>query len=367
MPREVFPCLPPFERWHAWTPIAIWRRMKTKCLKLAIRILVTSGLLVWVLSQVDHQELWQAVRAARPLDLVVLWVTSLAFFALRSFKLRLILKRQALDVPTLLLFKVSTVNSLYSFVLPGFMSTGIKWYILKKATRKGTNIFNGMLYNQLSEIITMSVCALFTLIVTNPTPILLPETKHLWMLPTTCSILLVVLIALPLFLLSRRTNRSIAAILDHVLRWLPERMRDKGLQALREAATFQSAGWPFHILMGLLTVVTQVGATVVVYVLAARAAHFSIPLIVYVWLTSVIYILGRIPVTFANLGVREIALVNILAIYGVERSSALLMSMIIFSSMVVKAALGAVFLIHWSLTGRNAERGAQSQPDRATR
>jgi len=340
--------------------------MKTKFVKLAIRILVTSGLLAWVLSQVDRQELGQAIRAARPLDLAVLWATSLAFFILRSFKLRLILKQQALDVPTLLLFKVSAINSLYSFVLPGFMSTGVKWYILKKATNKGTGVFNGMLYNQLSEVITMSACALLTLIVANPTPILWPETKHLWMLPTACSILLVAVLALPLLLLSRRTNRFIVAILEHMLRWLPARMRDKGLQALREAAAFQSVGWPFHIWMGLLTIVTHVGAAVVVYVLAARAAHFSVPPIVYVWLTSLIYILGRIPVTFANLGVREMALVNILAVYGVEKSSALLMSMIIFSSMVVKAVLGAGFLIHWSLTGKNPERGAPSQADRTT-
>jgi len=324
--------------------------MDKKYFKLAIRILVTFGLLAWVFSYVDYQQLCQTVRAARIEYLVILWGTSLAFFALRSFKMRLILKQQALDIGTFMLFKISAVTSLYSFVLPGFMSSGIKWYILKKATGKGTNIFNGMLYNQLSELIVMSACALLVLIITNPTPLLFSGTRHLWLLPVVCSIILVPLIAVTIFLLNSRTSGFILNVLDYMMKLLPNKMQRKGRQALREVVMLQDAGWRFHVLMGLLTFTTQVVGTIIVYIFAAKAANISIPLTVYIWLTSIVFILGRIPITIANLGVREMTLVGILAAYGVGKSSALLMSMIVFSSVVLRAIIGAGFMIHWSLT-----------------
>jgi hypothetical protein len=54
----------------------------------------------------------------------------------------------------------------------------------------------------------------------------------------------------------------------------------------------------------------------------------------------------------ANLGVREATLVGFLAVYGVEKSAAMLMSMILFSTMVFMAIIGAAYQLYWSLTKR---------------
>ena len=54
----------------------------------------------------------------------------------------------------------------------------------------------------------------------------------------------------------------------------------------------------------------------------------------------------------ANLGVREVTLVGILGIYGVEKSEAFLMSMIIFSSLVFMAVIGAIYQISWALSSK---------------
>jgi len=329
--------------------IATYLIMGTKYFKLTIRILVTFVLLALVFRHVDLQQLWQAVRTARSEYLVMAWAASFAFFVLRSYRLRLILKQQSLDVGTFTIFKISAATALYSLVLPGLMSTGVKWYILKKATGKGTNIFNSMLYNQLSELIVMSACALLVLIITNPTYLLFPDTKHLWLLPTICSIILVLIIAVTLFLLSPRTSGYVLKILSYMLKPLPNKMQNKARQAMNEATTFQSTGWQFHAIMVLLNIITQVVGSIVVYIFAAKAANFSISLTVHIWLTSLVFILGRIPITIANLGIREWTLVGILAAYGVEESSALLMSMILFSNIIIKAIIGAGFMIQWSL------------------
>ncbi|MEK7995478.1 MAG: hypothetical protein AAB403_16885, partial [Planctomycetota bacterium] len=68
------------------------------------------------------------------------------------------------------------------------------------------------------------------------------------------------------------------------------------------------------------------------YVLAARTASIVAPVSAFVWLCSLIYVLGRMPISIANLGVREVTLVGFLAVYGVGKPAAMLMSMILFSA-----------------------------------
>lgn len=323
--------------------------MDKKYYKLAIRIIGTSVLLGLVFWHVDLQQFWQAILAAKREYFALAWVVSTVFFIVRSYRLRLILKQQSIDVGTFTIFKVSAATALYSLVLPGVMSTGMKWYILKKATGKGTNIFNSMVYNQLSEIIVMTCCALAALIVTNPTPLLFPEITNQWLLPTVCSIGFLLLVASTLFLLIPRTSGYVLRALDYMVKPLPEKVRKKARQTLREATMFHDAGWPFHANMVLLNIVTQVAGTILVYILAAKAANFSVPLTVHLWLASLVFILGRMPISIAGLGVREITLVGILTAYGIEKSSALLMSMVLFSCIILRAMLGAVFMIQWSL------------------
>jgi uncharacterized membrane protein YbhN (UPF0104 family) len=65
------------------------------------------------------------------------------------------------------------------------------------------------------------------------------------------------------------------------------------------------------------------------------------------WVCAVLFLLSKIPITVANLGVREVALVGLLTGYGVSRSQALLMSMILLSSLVFMAALGGVYQLLW--------------------
>jgi uncharacterized membrane protein len=73
-----------------------------------------------------------------------------------------------------------------------------------------------------------------------------------------------------------------------------------------------------------------------------------VPVGALVWLCAVIFVLGKIPITIANLGVREVTLVGLLGLYGVAKSAALLMSMVMFSGLVFLGLLGAVYQLYWS-------------------
>jgi len=263
--------------------------------------------------------------------------------------MRLILKEQGCDVRIATLFGATAVRFLYSMVMPGMLSTGVKWYILKKDTGKGSNVLSSMLYNQLSVIIVMTVCGLAALIITNPTSMLIPNTENQLLLPVICGILLVVIILIFSLLLNGRTGPKIITSLGFLLRPLPTKIRQKGKKIPEQIAIFQAVGWRFHLAIVSITIIASVAGTFFIYILSAKAAHITAPVGVFVWLCAVIYILGRLPISVANLGVREVTLVGTLALYGVDAPPALLMSMILFSITILMAVMGAIYQLCWSV------------------
>ena len=319
--------------------------------KLALRIIITAALLFWVFSRIDLQQFRQTVKTARWEFLIAVWGLTLIVFWLNSIKMRFILKKQECDVSTGKIFGASAVTALYSMILPGLLSTGAKWYILKKDAGKGTNVLSSMVYNQFSTMVVMMVFGLAALIITNPATLLLPDTKNQWLLPAVCGILLVAIILISLLLLSSRTGGKVIKALGFLLRPLPATLRLTGQKILEQLSTFQTAGWLFHLKMFLFSLAGTIIYGIIVYVFAAKASGISVPVWVLVWQCALVFILGQLPISLANLGIREVALIESLALYGVNAPSALLMSLIIFSSKILLAIIGAVYQLSWTIRG----------------
>ena len=323
--------------------------------KLLVRIAITAGLLVWVFSQIDLGKFEQAVKMARWQYLVAVWIVTAILFWIRSVKMQLILARQGCEVPVTTLFGATSVTALYSLILPGVLSTGVKWYILKRSTGRGSNVFSSMLYNQLSTMALMTVFGLAALIASNPTSLLFANAENRWLMPVVSGALLVIVLSANVLLLSERAGGRIIELLKLPVERLPSKMRQKSLEILDQIAVFQTVGWWFHLLVAFITFIGTLVGGVVVYVLAARSANVTVPVIVCVWLCVGIYVLGRLPISIANLGVREVTLVGFLAVYGVEKPAALLMSMILFSALIFMAGIGSMFQLYWSIALRKED------------
>ena len=324
--------------------------------KVLIRILITAGLLAWVFKQVDLAQFRQTVRSARWQFLVGAWIWTAFLFWMRSVKMRLILRNQGCDVGVGTLFSATTVTAFYSLILPGMLSTGVKWYILRKSTGRGGSVFSSMLYNQLLTMVIMTVFGLAALIVTNPTSMLIPGAQSRWLLPGVCGILLAAVIFASLLLLNARTGGAFIGLLKRMLRPFGTTVQRKGQNVLDEIASFQTAGAGFHLGITSLTIADTLAGGVIGYVISAEAVNIVAPVGLFVWLCAIVYVLGRLPISIANLGVRESLLVSLLAVYGVDKSAALLMSMILFSRLVVMAIVGAIYQISWAVSERKGRR-----------
>jgi len=309
-------------------------------IKLFIRVLVTASLLVLIFSRIDISQLGKVIKSARWEFLAVIWGLVIAAFWLQAIKMHLILKEQNCDIKTSKAFGISSITLLYSMILPGILSAGVKWLYLKQKTGKGSNVFSSMVYNQFTEIIVTIIPGLLALIIANPT--------SRWHLPVISAILLVIIIIACLLLLWRRTAGKINSFLRFILSPLPRKLRKGGIKVIGQLETFQTITWWFHLKMALLTAaVIVMGA--VIYFFAAKAANINVPTGVLVWLYVSVALLRRLPISIANLGVREVTLVGLLAVYNIPAPAALLMSMIIFSNAILMALIGAGFQLTWSI------------------
>jgi uncharacterized membrane protein YbhN (UPF0104 family) len=316
--------------------------------KFALRILITTGLLAFVFVQIDFSQFFKSLnKAIWPCVLAAWFVVILSIFV-QSFKLRYILKKQDFDSSILSLFRVSAISFLYSLVIPGPLATGVKWYMLKKNTGKGATVLSSMVYNQYTDLAVILVFGLSAIIAFSPTATLTPDSPRKYYLPVAAGVMLLIFILFSSLLFNKRFGNVAMEFSRKLLKLLPHKFRKDATSLLEQVAFFQIAGFGFHATSVLLSIIGSLIPIILMYYFSAMAAHIQIGLGLIVWISALVYILGRLPISIANLGVREMTLVEFLKLYGVEPSSAFLMSMIIFSCIIIMAAIGAVYQVAWA-------------------
>ncbi len=320
--------------------------------KLLVRILITTGLLIWVFSKIDLEQFHETVKAAKWWFLFAVWALVVIIFWINSIKMQLILKKQDCNVSITTLFGASAITLFYSMIIPGILSTGIKWYILKKDTGKSSSVLSSMFYNQMSIIVVMMIFGLAALMITNPASLLNTDSNNRWFLPIVSGILLAAIILISILLLNSRTGGKIIRVFSLLLKPLPAKIHRNVQKILEQVAIFQNVGGRFHLIIASITIIANLIGGVLIYFLSAKAANITAPVGVFVWLCAVIYILGRIPISVANLGIREVTLVGLLGIYGVGKPQALLMSMILFSTVILMAVIGAIYQLFWAVSAK---------------
>ena len=329
--------------------------LSKKLFRLSLRLTVTIILLVLIFRKIGWEALSNPIRTAQWEFLIGACAIELLSSWLNAIKLRSLLGKLGCEIQTIKVFSASTISSLYSMFLPGFLSTGAKWYLLKKDSGMGTAVLTGMLYNQLSVTVVMLMFGLIALIVSNPVTAISGDVTTRWLFSGSCIILLVVICTCTVLGLSRHVGGRFLNFLRLRLNWLPQRFHHRWHRFLDLIETFQQVGWKFHLAIALFTVVASVVCGAVKYRFAAEAVDIHVSVYVLMWLYTLIYTLSRIPITLANLGVREITLIGLLHLYEVDQPHALLMSMILFSTNIFMAIVGSLYLMFGSLSKQNAE------------
>ena len=310
-----------------------------KMVKYVIRLLVTCLLLSVVFTQVDWTQLKETPLHGGVTYFLIVW--SLGFVALwvRSYRFSLIARKLNCVLATYRVFVASVVTVLYGLVLPGLMSTGVKWYILKEQAGKASHVLSSMVYNQTSISVVKVLLVLVAIAFANPIESVA--------LSVACGGVAALSVLMCVLLLSDTTGPKVNGAIRLLLKPLPLRLRNVGQKILDQMEVFQTASMSFHLNQVMLCLATS-AISVLIYLFAAKAAGIHVPVMALVWQSSVVFLLGRLPISIANLGVREIALIEFLKAYGAAPSQSLVMSMVLFSGVLVMAFIGVIFQVAWT-------------------
>lgn len=324
---------------------------KKQLLKLLIRIIVTVGLLTWVLWKVSLVDLRSVAAHAEWRYVALVCLFNVLLFWIRAFRSQLIFKRLDCPVGLNTLFGASAVMTLYGMVLPGMLSLAAKWQVLRRCTGKGSKVLSGMMYSQVSVMLVMLAFGLLALALGGPV-----DKTQMGQAGGTGSLYVATAVLLALVLVTYACMCSPAgtrldALFHALIRRLPERVARKARTVTEQLAVFRTVGLGFHLTIASLTFVTGVMGGGVLLMLAAQSVDISVPALVFVWMYVLVYLLGRLPISLANCGVREFVLVGVLGAYGIDSSAALLMSVILFAAQLFLALIGALYQLSWSLRG----------------
>jgi uncharacterized protein (TIRG00374 family) len=305
-----------------------------RILRFLLRGVVTAGLLWLIFRRIDLGELAQAVGRARWRYVLLSWAIGVLAHWVRAVRLGFILEKLGCRLETRKIFGASAVATIYGLVLPGIVGVGVKWYILRSFTGRAAQALSAMVYNQTSEVLVRLLLSLVLVAVTNPI--------GLWWIPVLCLAVTVVLMVSSLLLFHPRTSTGLVRVSNSILRPFPVFLRDGATKTIESCQVFASTGPGFHLKMVAINVVSMLFSAVI-YWCVAKAIGISVPLTAFMWQASVVYILGRIPISVANFGVREFTLIGFLSLYGVDAATAVVFSLLVFSNALVMAFIGLLY------------------------
>ena len=248
----------------------------------------------------------------------------------------------------------NSLSAMYSLIVPGdVVASGAKWMNLAAATGKWTLVLNAIVYNRLALLFPALVVGAIALLLEDPfTP--------LWVRPTMAGILAGMLAAM-ILLWHPKFTTPVERFVELVARPLPRSGRrrvDMLLSAMRPVRAFRLRDHLSIAVLGLAATAMTVGGHAFAY---AAVPGVEVPILSIVWLHAVVVGVRQLPITIGGLGVREGLLVVLLAPYGVEAGAAVALGLVLFTTSVVFAFVGATY--QFALTVGWAQWGDDEAPN----
>jgi hypothetical protein len=297
---------------------------------LALRLAVAAALLGWLFHRIGWGEVRDALATARPGFLAGALAATLAAHLVAAVRLRLLARAQDLPASVPELFALNLAAVFYGLFLPGgnFAGTAVRAWKLARGTRRYAATGVTVLIDRL--LATVPLCAvglLFWIVDEHRTG----KAAPVLLLAATAAVA-----ALTAGLVSGRA-RALAARLPGADRLAgPGRPLGGAAQALALVRALPPRTGAS--LVALTTAATLLGIVATWWL--AVALQLPVPFVTLAWVRSVVMLLAMLPVTISGLGVREGALVALLAPYGVPGPDALALALLVFG--VTVAAVGVV-------------------------
>lgn len=313
------------------------KRSLLRILKLALTALLL-GLLIRL---AGAREIMSAfIDIAWPWAISMLIVGLLQKFFV-SVQLWTILNRAGLSVSVARVFLANALAALYTLFLPGnIASAAVKWLDLSAATGKKAGVFNGLIYQRLLMSLLTLMLGGVAIVVSNP--------ANNESLSLIAAVLVVALIALFVFLYHPRLGPWAQSLARRLSARFSPRVAGYVTPVIDAMRRFHGFSAADHLEV-LAWAVASIMLRILMLWFAMLAMGIDVAPIHILWMSAVLLFTAALPLTVANLGIREGFLVIALAPFGVSSSTAVALGLLIFVNQIAFAAVGGAYQLALAL------------------
>jgi len=300
-----------------------------KNLKLALKVLISLGLLAYLLSTVDSAVLVRLILQARFLPLLSALLLMLAGVVLSARKWQALLRVDNVDVGITELTRYYLVGIYFNNFLPTSIGgDAVRGFLVSRSQRQRMAVLTSILAERFSGVLALLVIALVGI---RYSPLLQATEWAGWI----SIVLLLGLIGLVLVLSARFTG--------FLLGFLPNRLADYFQHALskiraytRSYRTIWTVVWVSLAFQGL---------TILVYDLGAQAFGMEVTLLNLMAMVPLVTLATLLPLSLNGIGIREGGFMILFDALGYSAESGLLLSISIYVLTLILSLAGAVIFL----------------------
>jgi hypothetical protein len=300
---------------------------------------------------VGWSRIWGVLSGARWRWLTAVYGVALIHQLIAAQQLRLILMAVQVSLPLRRIFLASQLASLYSLILPGDTASAVKWANLAVASRKRSLVLNALIYNKLLMLAAPLLVGTIALIIDDPF-------QQRWV-SAVSAVTFFALIGLMVLLYHPAVGRNVEHRLRSIGDRLPEPVARRIGYALTSLGSVRRMDHRDHTTLASFALV-GVGLGVIRVWCGIQALDLGVSVFSVLWILAFTVIGRFLPITIANLGIREGLLVAALVPLGVPSEEAVALGLLGFSAIVMLALIGAGYQV--ALTIGWAQAGPPTAP-----
>jgi uncharacterized protein (TIRG00374 family) len=250
-----------------------------------------------------------------------------------AYRMYIITHHQGISLSTIDIFKIGFVTAFFGLFLPGYIAGGaIRWHMLSRKDKKGVEAIASIAFDRVNDTIVLLLLGCISLVAASPIPPVVP-----WIL-TAALVAFLILYAVLLSPQATRLSVKISTILGLYQRpWFNKIFT--GLTG--SMARFHQFSVVVRLKLWGLSLLFHVMGTLV-FILMAGALDLGLSFADCAWLRSILHLLFLLPISASGIGVRESALVVLLAPFSISSAQAVACSFLLMAGLLVMVGIGGL-------------------------
>ena len=311
-----------------------------------IKVAVSASFLAIIAFKVDMRQMWEALRAVNLGYFFLAFLLVLLGEVPTAMRLQLLMRPTSLRFGIVRLTRIVLISRFYMFFLPAGLGSALsRWHKITR-NKVGRSQFVVVLIVEKSLILTLTLLsvALPLLFVADP----LADSFRSGFMPVLW-ILLAAQIGFYAFLLVPRIQNALVKPGRQVPWGSPRRLGALYDRVARAAAIY-GGHWGVFFRSVLFTLALQVFLLAQLFLLFL-ALDIHLPVLTIVWISSLVFVLQALPISFGGIGVRESGFAYLLSFYGIAPERGVALGLLLMGLWILHALVGGAF----ELTDKSAQ------------